>query len=115
MSLPPQEKGPTAAHGQSLVIITFNLEGYKRNRFYLKDLIKQEHPRLIFLQELWISHYEGQLLCQDFPNYQFHVTTPDIFDNSEELILSPSHTWHGAATAWHNSLQSFVTPPCCYS
>ena len=90
--------------------MTFNLEGYKRNRFYLTDLITQHEPKLIFLQELWIAHYEQHQLSQDFPSYHFHVATPDIFDHSEESILLPSHTWHGAAIAWHNSLQSLITP-----
>ena len=90
--------------------MTFNLEGYKRNRFYLKQLLDQEHPKLIFLQELWIAHHEQQLLCQDYPGYHFHVATPDIFDPAEDSILLSSHTWHGAAIAWHNTLQSLVTP-----
>ena len=77
--------------------MTFNIEGYKRNRFYLQDLIQKEQPKLIFLQELWIASHEQQLLSQDFPAYNFHVATPDMFDPTEEAILRPSHTWHGAA------------------
>ena len=86
------------------------MEGYKRNRYYLDTLVIQESPRLIFLQEVWLAHHEEEVLNKDFPNYNFKIATPDMFDHSEDKINCPGQVWHGAAIAWHNDLHSFVTP-----
>ena len=87
----------------------FNLEGYKRNRFYLQTLINQQNPKIILLQEIWLGLSDKQILSEDFPNYKFQVSTPDMFENSEDLVFNPGHVWHGAAVAWHTDLHYAVT------
>ena len=57
---------------------------------------------------MWLGHSEQDILHEDFPNYNFSVSTPDMFLNSEDIIQGPNHTWHGAAIAWHNDLHSSV-------
>ena len=86
------------------------MEGYRRNRHYLATLIKQIMPKIIFLQEIWLAFHDQSVLSEDFPEYNFQVSTPDMFDNSEDKIMSPGQVWHGAAIAWHNDLHPLVTP-----
>ena len=38
---------------------TFNIEGYKRNKFYLSNLIKKHKFMFLFLQEHWLPHHEA--------------------------------------------------------
>ena len=79
-----------------------------RNKHYLHHLIKQETPRIIFLQEIWLAAHDQTLLEREFPEYNFQIATPDIFENCEDKISNPGHTWHGAAIAWHRDLHPLV-------
>ena len=46
--------GPSAqAQWLDQNIFTFNVEGYKRNKFYLSNIIKKYKPLICFLQETW--------------------------------------------------------------
>jgi hypothetical protein len=95
--------------------LSFNIEGYRRNRHYLETLINKESPKLIFLQEIWLAHHDQLLLSRDFPDYSFNISTPDMFDNAEDKIMYHGHVWHGAAVAWHHDLHPLVTvlPTTC--
>ena len=86
------------------------MEGYRRNRHYLANLIKLVMPKVIFLQEIWLAFHDQRVLSEDFPQYNFQVSTPDMFDNSEDKIMSPGQVWHGAAVAWYDDLHPLVTP-----
>ena len=90
-------------------ILLFNIEGYRRNRLYLQELIEQNKPSLIFLQEVWLASSDQRILSEDFPEYNFLISTPDMFKNSEDIILHSDHVWHGAAVAWHTDLHYAVT------
>jgi exonuclease III len=87
-------------------MLSFNIEGYKRNRHYLATLIQQQNPAIIFLQELWLPYEDQILLEQDFPDYNFLLASPDMFEHSEDKILSGGMVWQGAAIAWHDTLSS---------
>ena len=93
---------------QPINLLCFNIEGYTRNKNYLTTLLKKETPKIIFIQELWLAYADQKILSEDFPDYDFHVSTPDMFENSEDLILQAGHTWHGTAIAWHRDLQPYV-------
>ena len=75
----------------------------------MSSLIKQEKPKIIFLQELWLAYSEQKVLKQDFPDYDFHVSTPDMLEHCENIILHTGPAWHGTAVAWHRDLQPCVT------
>ena len=43
-----------------------------------------------------------------FPGYSIQISTPDQFTPVEDSLGSSSHTWHGAAIMWHDSLNSDI-------
>ena len=90
-------------------ILSFNIEGYRRNRNYLATLIKQLNPALIFLQELWLAYEDQNILENDFPDYTFVLAATDMFEPSEDKIQSGRPIWQGAAIAWHNDLCPLAT------
>ena len=90
-------------------MITYNLEGYKRTKYYLAKLISQYSPFLIFLQEHWLPHYEAKKkLSEDFVNFNFLTTSSDMFLHPEDLILKSTPTWHGTAIGWPKHIDMYV-------
>jgi hypothetical protein len=71
-------------------------------------MIFQNQPKIIFLQEIWLSYHEEELLKQEFPSYNFQISTPDMFDSNEDKILKSGQTWHGVAVGWHDDLHADV-------
>ena len=95
-------------------MLSFNIEGFSRNRHYLGALLK-EKPKIVFLQEIWLAHHDQSKLCRDFPEYNFHVATPDMFIQNEDKIQNPQYAWHGATVAWHRDINHLVsTLPVTY-
>ena len=76
------------------------MEGFKRNKKYLSDLLLSEKPQFLFLQEIWLPFHEQKSLSEYLPEYSFKVSTPDMFLLPEDLLQRPSHVWHGAAIGW---------------
>ena len=76
------------------------MEGFKRNKKYLSDLLLSEKPQFLFLQEIWLPFHEQKSLSEYLPEYSFKVSTPDMFLLPEDLLQRPSHGWHGAAIGW---------------
>ena len=90
-------------------LLTFNIEGYNRNNFYLAQLLKEYECIFIFLQEHWLPHHEAEnKLSTDFKLYNFHTTSSDMFLPTEDLLLRSGPTWHGTAIGWHNSVNSKI-------
>ena len=89
-------------------MLTFNLEGFKRNKFYLSKLLNEYNPFLIFIQEHWLPHFDAKVkFATDFPGYNFSVTSSDIFTPAEDKMLEKGPTWHGAAIGWHESIDNY--------
>ena len=63
---------------------------------------------IIFIQEHWLPKYESEKFVSNFPNYNFSVTTSDIFTPAEDKMLEGGPTWHGAAIGWHKSIEKCV-------
>ena len=89
--------------------MSFNIEGYSRNKHYLSQLLTEHDPQLVFLQELWIASCDCKQLGQDFPNLNFLVSTPDMFLHAEDMLCHQGPVWHGAAIAWNNDIHGKVT------
>ena len=90
-------------------LLTFNIEGYNRNNFYLSQLLKKYECLFIFLQEHWLPHHEAEYkLAHDFKLYHFQTTSSDMFLPTEDLLLKSGPTWHGTAIGWHNSVNSKI-------
>ena len=82
-------------------MLTFNIEGYKRNKFYLTNLIKEFNPIFLFLQEHWLPYNEVDTKqVTDFPGYNFLCTASDMFIPTVELMLTQGPTWHGTTIGW---------------
>ena len=65
-------------------------------------------PKLIFLQELWISHCASDRFKNMIPNYHAQIATPDEFSPPEDRLRFKEPIWHGTAVLWHNSLNQYV-------
>ena len=85
------------------------MEGYRRNKHYLSRIIYDYSPKIIFLQEIWLALSDSKLVENDFPDFNFKISTPDMFMHVEDKIGKHGHVWHGVAIAWHNDLCSQVT------
>ena len=48
-------------------MLSFNIEGFNRNKCYLKDLIKQVDVKILFLQELWLPFHDKKLMEEYLP------------------------------------------------
>ena len=81
-------------------MLTYNVEGYKRNKFYLSKIVKQYSPLFLFLQEHWLSNHECHKIANDFQDYCFLSTSSDMFTPIEDLILQSGPVWHGTAIGW---------------
>ena len=90
-------------------MISFNLEGFRRNKQYLADLVTLISPKILFLEEIWIPFHEERLINNYFNDYQLKISTPNMFQPSEELLSKSGPTWHGAAVGWHNSINTNIT------
>ena len=88
-----------------LVLITFNVEGFYRNSFYLTQILNLA-PKIVFLQEIWVPYHKESSMNKKFPSYSVQISTPDQLTPPEDRLSNPDHTWHGAAVLWHESLNS---------
>ena len=104
----------TAMQRLARALVTYNIEGYKRNKFYLTTLLKKYDILFLFLQEHWLSHHEAhQTLKRDFPKLNFVTTSSDMFIDAEDLALRSGPTWHGAAIECYISKLPIVSDRFC--
>jgi hypothetical protein len=89
-------------------IFSLNVEGYKRNKLYLSEVINDEMPMLFFLQETWLPQYSESALSSDYPDYRFLISSDDLFSQPEDRLGLSDHVWHGTAIGWHRDLHSSV-------
>ena len=88
-------------------MLSFNVEGFKRNRNYLSSLL-QERPSLVFLQEIWLPYHDKNTLNHCFPDYNFQISAPDMFQHPEDQLNKSSHIWHGVAIAWRKGIPASI-------
>ena len=96
-------------------MISFNCEGMKRNQSYLKNILSNLKPKIIFLQEIWLPYSEHSTLDKLHPEYSFKISTPDMFTQPEDLLGAQGHDWHGVAIGWRREISACVTQlaPTC--
>ena len=86
------------------------MEGYRRNRFYLSELLTTYKPLFIFIQEHWLpEHLSHENFSNDFQSYNFLTTSADMFTPVEERILNSGPIWHGTALGWDKSIDHYVS------
>ena len=91
-------------------MLSFNLEGFHRNKFYLSKLLDQEDVNLLFIQETWLPYHDQSLLNQYFTGFSFVASSSDMFIPVEDRLLRQGPCWHGVALGWKNDLNSSVCP-----
>ena len=81
----------------------------KRNQSYLKNILCNLKPKIIFLQELWLPYNEHTTLDKLHPEYSLKLSTPDMFQQPEDLLVVKGHVWHGVAVGWRMEMSACVT------
>ena len=87
------------------------MEGFSRNKCYLRNLLNQVIPKIVFLQEIWLPFHGLSVINNYLPGYSFKIATPDMFHHNEDKLLHSGPIWHGTAIGWHNDINSSVTFP----
>ena len=68
----------------------------------------QFQPKILFLQEIWVSYHAEASLNSIMQDYSIQISTPDQYIPVEDKLSNNDHTWHGAAVLWHDSLNSHI-------
>ena len=89
-------------------MLSLNLEGFKRNKFYLSELLLDKKSQIVFLQELWLPYSDQNLLHLSLPEYSFNISTPDMFENPEDVLGKQAHIWHGVAIGWRRDINASI-------
>ena len=87
--------------------LTWNIEGFSRNKFNLAHLVKREEPSLIFLSEPWL-HLSDAPLAEDLQMlYNYYLKSEDCHDDLLSLQTSRAHG--GTMTLWKKNLDPYIT------
>ena len=60
------------------------------------------------LKHVFMQNRTEKLMNDDFPDYEFQISTPDMFIHPEDKLSTPDHTWHGCAIGWHSTIHTFI-------
>ena len=89
-------------------MMTWNIEGLKRNLFCLSELTKTYTPDMILLSEPQIFHCDIQLNMACFiGEYLFYSNSEDQFDH--DLPLIRPRAFGGTMAMWKIELDPYVT------
>ena len=91
-------------------MLTLNIEGLSRNRLYFSDILSKHEPLLCFIQETWLPYFSESSLISQYPEYNFHLSSDDMFEQPEDQLNASGHVWHGTAVVWHCKLNAHVKP-----
>ena len=69
-------------------MLSFNVEGLKRNKHYLNFLLCNLKPGIVFLQETWLPYSDQNLISNFHPTYNFKIASSDMFEHPEDRISS---------------------------
>ena len=58
-------------------MLTFNIEGFHRNNFYLSRVLSNV-PKLIFLQETWVSYSQEYSMSKMFKDYSLSILSASV-------------------------------------
>ena len=95
-------------------VLTWNIEGLKRNSYNLQHFVSIHKPDLVFLSEPQIYSCDLDKTMSIFSNYSVPLlNSADIFDPS--LPLEKSRAKGGTLAMWKTSLDPYVTPLDCPS
>ena len=89
-------------------IISWNIEGLKRNSYNLHHFATMYNPLLVFLSEPQIFTCDIDHIMTIFSSYRFKLNSPDSFDLN--LPLDKMKPRGGTMIMWHLSIDQYVTP-----
>ena len=88
--------------------LTWNIEGFSRNRFNLCNLIQLEDPTFIFIGEPWLHLPDALLATDQISNlYNFYLNSEDRHDDLLSLQKTRAHG--GTMTLWKKELDPYIT------
>ena len=89
-------------------VLSWNIEGFKRNVFTLASYLSLSNSSLVFLSEPQLFLCDAELtfssLCKDF---KYHLNSDDAINH--DLPLLKRKAWGGTMALWHVSLDPFVS------
>ena len=91
-------------------MLSFNIEGFRRNSLYLSHLLQTSKPKIVFLQEIWLPYSAQNAINNLHPRYCFKISSPDMFQHPEDLLACSAHTWHGTAIGWCKEIGASIHP-----
>ena len=62
----------------------------------------------MFLQETWLPCHESDTFTTDFPNYNFHSTSSDMYTDTEDRLLHTGAVWHGTVIGWSRNIDKHI-------
>ena len=99
---------PISATSYPFTSLTWNIEGWKRNKFSLKYFVDSVSPDFIFLNEVLLFQFEGKRATDIFKGEYCHtLSSDDIADPELPLIKNRSNG--GTMILWKRSLDQFIT------
>ena len=88
--------------------MTWNIEGFSRNKYNLSYLVDKEDPSLIFLSEPWLHLPDAPLATEQLESvYNFYLNSEDRHDDLLSLQTSRAHG--GTMTLWKKHLDPYIT------
>ena len=88
--------------------MTWNIEGFSRSSFEIKQLIDSVSPELIFLSEPCLFQCDANLATNLLSHqYSFFLNSEDFYE--PDLPLHTNRAHGGTMTLWKKSLDPFIT------
>ena len=92
----------------SLVSLSWNIEGMKRNLFSLKNIVDKTSPDLVFLSEVQLfTSDKSQCMALFKGEYNSEINSDDKHD--VEISLHNSKAYGGTMVMWKKHLDKFIT------
>ena len=91
-----------------LSIMTWNIEGLRRNIFNLKHFLETLKPDWVFLCEPQIYECDVNSVMSLICDYSFLLNSPDKFDPDLPLVKSKANG--GTMILWKSNLEPYIAP-----
>ena len=101
------DKSATADAGMTFRIMTWNIEGIKRNVLNLHHFVKIHEPDIIFLSEPQIYGCDIDPVMEYFRgSFCYSLNSADQYDSS--ILLDKSRAHGGTMVMWKSELDLFI-------
>ena len=88
--------------------MTWNVEGFCRNKYNLLQIIHDEDPSFIFIAEPWLHLPDAPLALEEFASqYSFFLNSEDRHDSLLSMVKSRAHG--GTLAMWKKHLDPYIS------